>query len=251
MPMLRRLDFALILCAGAQFAFASVHQDLRPVLEAIPPPPSPAARDARAFGDQQFLYRQLVLDLQNFGDTGGRITTMRDYDIDRVLGWLDSLDHLDLDAAHHPFLAMRYFSQTPEPDALRRIVGYIAARADANPERHAIWIADAVYIAQVRLKDLPLAAEVAMILDRHDPRDVPVIVRQLPAFLLERLGAYGEAAAAMEKVFATWAERVTPEERAYMLRYSQQMKVWTVTPPVAGAPRPSGLVPPAPSMVTP
>ncbi len=241
--MRRLLTPALILAALAQFALSHEIRGLQPSADVIPPAPSADAVKARAFGDDQFLYRQLAHDLQNFGDTGGRVTTMRDYDPDRVLAWLGVLDGLDSDAAYHLFLTVRYFAQTPDPAALRRLIEYVKDRVAQNPERHAIWAADAIYIAQARLRDLGLAMEIGAVLDRGNPSNVPLIVRQLPAYLYERGGRFAEAGASMARIRQSWGDRATQQELVYMDNYIQQMKKWALAPPPAGAPYPPELRP--------
>lgn len=242
------LTFGLVIAAAAQGLLAYHLRGQQVPAEVIPPAPSAEVLAARAFGDRQFLYRQLTHDLQNFGDKGGRVTTMRDYDPDRVLDWLAALDGLDADAAYHLFLAVRYFAQTPEHDTLRRLVAYVQQRADQNPGRHVIWAADAIYIAQVRLKDLDLAMEIGAVIDRRDPQNVPLIVRQLPAYLYERGGRYAAAGAAMDRVRHSWRDRASDDELAYMARYSQQMIKWAESPPAPGAAYPPELRPPAPGL---
>lgn len=244
--MRRILTPALIVAAGLQFVLAFHFRELEIPRDIIPPPPTSDALRAQAFGDEQFLYRQLAHDLQNFGDTGGRVTAMKDYDPDRVVGWLGALDTLDPDAGYHLFLTVRYFAQTPNPAALRRLVNYIEERADQNPERHAIWAADAIYIAQVRLHDLKLATEVGAVIDRHNPRNVPLIIRQLPAYLYEKGLRFAEAGEAMERVRLSWGGYATREEMAYMEAYTEQMRIWASQPPEPGAPYPRELRPPRP-----
>jgi len=45
--------------------------------------PTPQAMAAQSFGDNEFLYRLLVMDLQNFGDTGGHWTALKFYEKQR------------------------------------------------------------------------------------------------------------------------------------------------------------------------
>lgn len=229
--MTRSLSTLLLaVCFLAQIAFGYLHRGLKVEEPVMPPAPTPAALQAMAFGDAQFLYRQLVLDVQNFGDTGGRITRMTDYPIEDVLAWLRTLDSLDDNAAHHLLLAVRYFAQTRDTNAVRQLVAYVGERADRNPQRHATWVPDVVYIAERRLDDPQLALQLGDIIDRHDPASVPVIVRQLPAFLHEKAGDFAGAAAIMKRVQAS-RPTVSDDEKLFMENYIRQMAEWAENPP--------------------
>ena len=80
--------FVLAACFAAQIGIGIAIKGIQPFWSALPPVPTERALAAEAFGDGEFLYRLLVMDLQNFGDTGGHLTRMADYDMPRVIGWL-------------------------------------------------------------------------------------------------------------------------------------------------------------------
>lgn len=226
-PLLTLLLAAAFL---AQIAFGYLHRDLKVEEPIMPPAPTPAALRAMAFGDAQFLYRQLVLDVQNFGDTGGRITRMTDYPIEDVLAWLHTLDALDGDAAHHMLLALRYFAQTKDTDAVRQLVLYVGDKADQNPQRHSVWLSDAIYLAEERLGDPVLALRLGDVIAKHDPANIPVIIRQLPAFLHEKAGDFAGAAAIMKRVQNS-RPTVSEDEKLFMENYIRQMMIWAENPP--------------------
>jgi len=183
----------LCLCAAAHAAFAWQHRERRPDLEILESPPSAAARTFLSFGDEQFLYRRWALNMQNAGDTGGRATPMSAYNYDHVLGWLESLAALDPRAQHHTFLAVRYFSQTPDVSNVRKLVDFIVADGMKAPQEKWYWITQAVAMADVRLKDLPYALRIAKGLAVMDLPDAPNWVFMFPAVLLEKMGRFSEA----------------------------------------------------------
>src|SRR4051812_12836790 len=94
----------LLLTVAAQLILAFVLKPVNPAFDVLPPVPTEKAMAASAFGDRELLYRSLVLDLQNFGDTGGHWTPLKDYGMPKVVRWLDALDELDIDATHHMVL---------------------------------------------------------------------------------------------------------------------------------------------------
>lgn len=225
----------LVLVFAGQILFGYLHRGLKVDEPVMPAAPTPYALGAMAFGDSQLLYRRLVLDLQNFGDTGGRVTAMTNYPIANVLAWLRALDSLDGDAGHHVLLAARYFSQTQDPHALERLVRYIGERVNDNPERHSIRMIEAFYLAEKRLNNPSLGLELADILERGDAQSIPIILRQMPAFLREKAGDYTGAAIGMSKVLESRFTTVDAAEKAYMEAYIREMEEWSRNPPAPGS----------------
>ena len=209
------LAIGLVLLALAHAVFAWRSRDLRPDFQSIAPPPSVGSREVLSFGDHQFLYRAWALDLQNTGDTGGRITPMGRYNYDYVMGWLESLRALDYRAHHHAFLAANYFVLTPNAADARRIVDFIVRDATAAPEQKWIWLAQATSLAETRLRDLPYALEIAERVTRYDFADTPPWILMFPAVLLEKMGRYPEARAFVEDIQLRKQNILTPDDTAW------------------------------------
>src|SRR5690349_2367171 len=102
--------------------------------ELLPPVPSSRALDAAAFGDRQFLFRVDSLQLQNGGDTGGRIVPVKNYDFGIVVGWLRTLQDLDSRSVMPVELASGYFGFSQETAYLRPIVDFIRDNVALSPE---------------------------------------------------------------------------------------------------------------------
>jgi hypothetical protein len=169
-------------------------------LEVLAPPPGALARTAATAGDNQFIYRVWAFDLQNAGDTGGRATSMRNYNYDFVLGWLETLQALDPRAHQHAFLAGNYFSLSQKKDDVRRIVAFLAGDAALYPAEKWAWMARAVEISASRLKDTEYALALSQRLSAFDLPSAPFNTLILPAIFLEKLGSYNEARQAIENV---------------------------------------------------
>jgi hypothetical protein len=180
--------------------FAWSNRDLRAELEVLAPPPGALARTAAAAGDNQFMYRVWAFDLQNAGDTGGRATSMRNYNYDFVLGWLQTLRALDPRAHQHAFLAGNYFSLSQKKDDVHRIVAFLADDAARNPTEKWVWMVRAVEIAASRLKDTEYALVLSQRLAAFDVPSAPFSILILPAIFLEKLGRYEEARRVVESV---------------------------------------------------
>ncbi len=175
----------------AQIGYARVLVPLRPAIEEIPFPLGELGVKGIALGDEQFLFRFLARWLQEVGDGGGRVRPLKDYDYDRVVGWLKVLDRLDDQSNYSYWLAARYFGAVLEPnfgpERVRKIVLYFRERAVADPARHwpgLVWAA-----ARVRrvVKDRDLSGLIArdLVALRGDPRVpswLPLLVPPLYRF---------------------------------------------------------------------
>lgn len=222
-PWVSAPGIALLLLAAAHGVFAWASRDLRANFTAISPPPTASARNALAFGDHQFLYRIWAFDLQNAGDSGGRFTRMGDYNYDHVIGWLDTLRALDPRAQYHDYLATHYFSQTPNPADIRRLVGFIVRDAESQPELKWYWLTQATTLAEARLKDMPLALEISLKAARSDFPDMPNWVRLFPAILLEKMGRYPEARKVIQGVQLRKGDALRPDEHLWIDEFLQRL----------------------------
>jgi hypothetical protein len=216
------------LAVGAAFlgqvVFAVGIKDVRPFWTIMPPPPTERELAVLSFGDPQLLYRRLVMNLQNFGDTGGRLTPLRDYDIGLVVGWMEALDTLDRRANHHLALAAHYFSQTQERQSLGPLVRYIMRHVDRDPPRKLQWIASALLMAEVRLKDVELQKDIADQIAGYDFPGMRPIAYQLPAVIYDRAGEPARAAELMEIAMEKLRGRVPDTEIRYMESFISAMR---------------------------
>jgi hypothetical protein len=138
---------------------------LRPAIEEIPPPFSPIVLKALALGDEEFLFRASSLWLQEVGDGGGRVRPLRDYDYDRVVGWLTVLDTINGRSDYAHTVAAHYFGALSDPQAaplrVGKIAEYFRRMAMGDPARHWPWLVWAGVKAQTTAKDPVLAARLA------------------------------------------------------------------------------------------
>ncbi|MBF0334626.1 MAG: hypothetical protein HQL40_13435 [Alphaproteobacteria bacterium] len=212
----RRLSQAMLAGAFAlQAAFWWNTRDMRPDFGLVPPVPTKEAIQALAFGDGQFLYRALGLNIQNTGDDGGRFTPLDRYDYGRLEGWFMALDALDSVSDFMPVVAGYYFSNTPKRADIAHVVNYLRHYARHDPARSWRWLAHAAYLARHRMKDQRLALEVARELTALDVPDMPSWARQMQVFILADLGE-NEAARALMLALLNGDPNLSPEERNFM-----------------------------------
>lgn len=207
------LGLFLVALAAAHGALAWQGRLLRPDLSIIDPAPDALTRKALSFGDDQFLYRAWLLDLQSAGDTGGRSTPMRDYNYDYVLSWLEALQALDPLAQGHLQLAAHYFALTPRSDDVRKMIDFIERDAARMPREKVSWLVQAAIMAERQLHDLNYALGLSRRIVTFDIPDLPVVIRLMPIIFLEKLGRVPEARAELEALAAAKGETLTPQER--------------------------------------
>jgi hypothetical protein len=218
-PSIWPLALTLVVLALAHAGTTWAHRHLKPELTILDQPPSELLRTALAFGDGEFLYRAWFLDLQNAGDTGGRMTPMRDYNYDNVIAWLQSLQALDLHAQAHTYLAAHYFSLTPKLNDVRHIVEFINDDAQKLPQEKWAWFTQAAEIAEVRLHDLPYAIELSERAATTDVSEIPAWVRLFPAVLLAKAGRYTEARTWVADTVATYGASFSNEESNWVVDF--------------------------------
>lgn len=188
--------FAVFCLLQAGFWWST--RDNLPDLGIVPDVPGKTAVKALSFGDEEFYFRLLALDIQNAGDTFGRFTELYKYDFKKLRAWFSLLDSLDRESNYIPFLASYYFAQTQHVQDARYVVDYLYEHAADRPQKKYWWLAQGAYIAEHKLRDTDLALKLATPLEQAT--DAPFWARQLPAFVHERRGEMDDALHIMEEV---------------------------------------------------
>ena len=192
------LSMVFVAAMLAQLAFWNYSRHIEPELGIVPDVPGKAAVKALSFGDEQAFFRVLGIGIQNSGDTFGRFTALYKYDMKKLKDWFMLLDTLDNTSNYMPTLATYYFAQTQYKPDVRYIVDYLRSHAEGRIDTKWWWQAQAVYLANHKLKNLDLALELAKPLERA--RDIPIWAQQLPAFVHEKRGEMESALAIMEEI---------------------------------------------------
>ena len=219
------LTLSLIVLVLAQVAFANRMSGLKSEAEVVPAPPTATTLAAMSFGDSEFLYRVLALNMQEFGDSGGKRTPLKAYDMPRIVAWMDALDGLNPNSHQMIGLAMTYFSQTQARGDLRVLVDFARRHVAADPEAKWPWLANAVMLADKRLGDLPLALAVARQLAAYDFPNMMPTAFQYPAYILEKMERYEEAAQVVTESLSRGAGRFSPADRNWTDRYLAWLKI--------------------------
>jgi hypothetical protein len=169
----RWLYIAMFVLLLTQFAVSYHARQYRQLWLNIPPAPSEAAGLSRFLGDTQFAFRGYGMMLQNFGDIGGRTTSLRSYDYNRVGEWLNLLDKFDSTSRFPSYLASFYFGATQDPSKLLPVIEYLA-KIGVRPGKDS-WrsLVQAIYLARHRYKDLNLAQRLSQTLANLDNPSLP------------------------------------------------------------------------------
>ena len=192
--------FALLLIC--QVVFALSVRSTRPGVEEMPFPPSAEVLKVFSLGDDHLVFRAVARWLQGVGDGDGRVRPLVEYDYDRVVGWLKSIDNIDPQSEVIYFLATRYFGAVMEPRRgpaqVRRIAIYMRASAlEDLPKRwpRLVWAGTrTLHVVKDKNFALQLAADFAGLEGRSDvPNWLPLL-----AVPLYRFGGDLAAAEALE-----------------------------------------------------
>lgn len=216
----RRNLFFLILAFALNIGFWAGSSDIFAQWDGVPPVPSKAGAVMMGLGDRQFSYRLGAITLQNLGDSGGRVTPMKDYDYKKLGEWFWLLHSLDPASDHVPMLAAYYFGGTRIPSDVAVVVDYLA-RIGSNPAGQKWrWLVQAVFLARHRLNDPNLALDLAYGLSRMRLVDdvLPGWALQMPAFVLSEKGDR-ESAQKILKDLLVSGRRFDPNEVNFMKAY--------------------------------
>lgn len=160
----------------------------------------PGERTVRAlsFGDEEALFRLLALNIQTFGDTFGRFTALYKYDFNKLYHWFHLLTRLNGQSNYLPAMASYYFSQTQNPADVRYMVDFLDEYTEGRAGEKWWWVVQAIYLSQHKLKDLDRALALSKRLISQ--RDIPIWAQQMPAFIHEQRGEFGDALGIIEDI---------------------------------------------------
>lgn len=213
------LTIALLAFFVGQAGFSWSVRDLRPTMGILPDLPQKSAVAALAFGDEQFLFRYLALNLQNAGDNGGRVTPLSNYDYGQVVTWLRLLDRLDVRSHWSIAMANGYFGQTQKIEDVRPIVRYMQAHVAQRPEVKWPWLVNAVFLSRHRMKNDWLALDAARQLATYDYPNMNSASLQMPALVLDDLAQFHAALNEMISLKNRRGAEISPEDNMWMDDY--------------------------------
>lgn len=191
----------------------SYARNVQPEWLNVPQVPSEFSVSASALGDQQLAYRLVALMLQHLGDHGGRTTALKDYDYDRLAEWFFLSEKLDNKSDHVPYLAAFYFSGSQTPKiSLPPLIEYLRVIGNQTFGQKWRWLAQAVFLARYKVKDMELALDLANQLAKIDNPDMPAWARSMPALIQSEMGDKEAAIAILVELLSSSADKMHPNE---------------------------------------
>lgn len=213
MSALQRSIIFLLIALGFQTMFWWQVRTRLPDMTIVPDVPGEQALRVMSFGDEEFLFRAMAVNLSNSGDTFGRFTALYKYDLHKIYLWFTLLDRFNTHSNVLPSMAAYYFSQTQKTSDVRYMVDYLYEHSVSRIQEKWWWMAQGVYLAMHKLKDDELALKLANTLT--EAKNVPLWVNQLPAFVYEKRGEFDAALEIMQNIL-DHTKDIEPGELRYM-----------------------------------
>ncbi len=210
----------LWLLLGASIGAVLISSALRPPAMAriadLAQPPSAAVLRVVALGEPALLARLQMLWLQAQDYQPGISLPLRTLDYRVVEVWLTRMLELDPGFDYPLLAASRLYGEVDDPLRQRRMIALVSRAFDTAPATRWRWLAHAVYLAQHRLHDFPLALALARKLaDAPDDAAIPDWARQMHIFVLENMGELDSARVVLGGLLASGAV-TDAHERAFL-----------------------------------
>ncbi len=208
----RAIQIFLVLALILNITFWFSVRDMGARWGNVPPPPDIKYAASYGLGDASFAYRINGIMIQNLGDTGGMITPLEDYNYETLSNWFYLQDHLDQTSDFTPYLAAYYFGSVQNPSLLPPLLNYLSDVGGRSYGEKWRWLAQGVFLARYKLKDLDKALKMAEFLADTKNDNVPAWVRQMPAFVLSARGEKEAAYAILLEILKSRGENLHPNE---------------------------------------
>lgn len=178
------LFLALVLNVALWFSVRGVQE----AWENVPPAPDKRFGASYGLGDTQLAYRAIGLIIQNMGDSGGRTTSLKDYDYHELAKWFFLADGLDPVSNHAPYLAAFYFGGVQEADQFRPLIDYLVLVGTRPVGDKWRFLAHAIYLARFEMQDQDTALMLSEKLAKVNNPKMPGWTRQMRAFVMNAQG---------------------------------------------------------------
>lgn len=208
----KRVTLALVFALLVNFLFWLNLRGVQAQWGNVPPAPKEHFAAIYGLGDEKFSYRINALMLQNLGDTGGRVTALKDYDYEKLNAWFLLQDKLDPVSDYIPYLASYYFSAVQDPEKFRPVLDYLKMVGIRPEGTKWKWLVQGIFFARHKLGDLEKALELANELAITENKDAPIWTRQMPAFVMNAKGSKREAYSMLVETLKANMDEMAPEE---------------------------------------
>ena len=189
------------------FIFVQIFVDDRPFVAAkdIPPAINAERISALALGEGVIAAKLLEYWLLGFDSASGEIVSYNTLNYDHLADWLLTIQKLDPLSDYPSLMASGVYIEVKDKQRARRMIEFVNQNFLRAPERRWRWQAQIVMHAKYRLKDLPLARELAENL-RHAAKNSDVILpwaRDLEFLVLQDMGEFEAAVMLIDRLLTS------------------------------------------------
>jgi hypothetical protein len=187
----------------------------------VPMAPKESSFRMSFLDDGTFAYRSFAMVLQNWGNVGGDVQPLKNYNFEHLAGWFYLMDKMDPRSSYVPFMAAYYFSATQNKEQLPNIINYLAdigSRTGVEvPEGSWRWLVQAIYLAKNEMNDQKRALELAEALSSIYRPSMPAWTKSMKEIIRSEMGDKELAYATMIEILRSNAKYMDPAEVNYMV----------------------------------
>jgi len=167
-----------------------------------------------AMGSEGLFAHLLAIRLQLHDNQAGRHFRYSLIDYDRLVDWLEQISDIYIDNEYPMLLASRVYTQTGDPERLRKMIDFIERRFDDDPQLHWRRLAEASLIAKHNLQDLDLALRLARKLAAQPASvEMPRWARDIEFLLLSEMNEFESAIAIIQALLQSGSIKDVDEQR--------------------------------------
>lgn len=165
-----------------QIVFWNYSKNVRPEFNLLPNPIDSKFSKLASLGDDEFLFRSLIIRIQNAGDIYAGFEPLRNYDYQKLYDWFIFLDSLNAKSRLTPSLAAYTYSNIDDVEKTQHLINYLQYRGQTSIDDNWWWIFQAIYLAR-KIDDRQRALHLAQILASNKDPEAPLWTKQMSAFI--------------------------------------------------------------------
>ena len=165
-----------------QVIFWTFTKDIKPEYDLLPEPANPKYAKLISLGDDEFLFRSLIIRIQNAGDIYAGYEPLRNYDYQKLYDWFIFLDSLNAKSRLTPSLASYVYSNIDDINKINHLINYLEYRGKSSIDDNWWWIFQSIYLAR-KIDDQKRTIELAKLLASNNNPKAPLWTKQMPAFI--------------------------------------------------------------------
>lgn len=123
---------SIVFLLGLQIAISLLLGGKKASFQNTPYPPTKLAIKALSLGDEQFLFRYFVFNLQNAGDRLGNVVALKNHSYQRLYGWFIALDDFDPNSKIIPSIAANYYGASSNGEGTEWVIKYLIENGTKN-----------------------------------------------------------------------------------------------------------------------